>query len=65
MRGAGAFGIRCGKLARSRESDWLSLVEILILAAVRGVHAVMRGPGPRLARASAGSKASLLIDYRI
>ena len=30
MRGAGAFGIRCGELARSRESDWLSLVKILI-----------------------------------
>ena len=29
--GAGAFGIRCGELARSRESDWLSLVKILIL----------------------------------
>ena len=30
MRGAGAFEIRCGELARSRESDWLSLVKILI-----------------------------------
>ena len=25
-----AFGIRCGELARSRKSDWLSLVKILI-----------------------------------
>ena len=30
MRGAGAFEIRCGVLARSRESDRLSLVKILI-----------------------------------
>ena len=30
VRGAGAFSIRCGELARSRESDWLSLVKILI-----------------------------------
>ena len=35
MRGAGAFGIRCGELARSRESDWLSLVKILILFLAR------------------------------
>ena len=27
---AGAFRIRCGELARSREVDWLRLVEILI-----------------------------------
>ena len=33
VRGAGASRIRCGKLARSRESDWLSLVKILIRAA--------------------------------
>ena len=31
VRGAGAFKIRCGELARSRESDWLYLVKILIL----------------------------------
>ena len=30
VRGAGAFKIRCGELARSRESDWLYLVKILI-----------------------------------
>ena len=36
VRGAGAFRIRCGKfgkLARSRESNWLSLVKILMLSA--------------------------------
>ena len=32
VRGAGAFEIRCGELARSRESDWLYLVKILILS---------------------------------
>ena len=30
VRGAGAFSIRCGKLAQLRESDWLSLVKILM-----------------------------------
>ena len=32
VRGAGAFRIRCGELARSRDSDWLSIVKILIEA---------------------------------
>ena len=41
MRGAGAFGIRCGELARSRESDWLSLVKILILDLERRNAAVL------------------------
>ena len=42
VRGAGAFEIRCGELARSRESDWLSLVEILIRFC-RGSAVVLRG----------------------